>query len=109
MSTLLHLAMPDDWDAARHTADYRVSTRGMTFDQVGFIHLSFEHQWQATRERFYADVPHDLVLLQIDPAGLDVRVEVGNPATGEEFPHLYQPLPLSSVIGERRLSPPHAP
>lgn len=102
---LYHLAMPDDWDRARTAGEYTMSTRGMTLDQVGFIHLSFEHQWQATRERFYADVNSDLVLLEIDPTGLAVIKEVGNPETGELFPHLYGPLPVSAVVDAKRIPP----
>lgn len=106
-ASLFHLAVPDDWATARSTGSYTMSTRGLTLDQVGFIHLSHAHQWPATRARFYADLADELVLLEIDPTGLDVREEIGNPETGELFPHLYGPLPVGQVIGERRLAPPH--
>jgi uncharacterized protein (DUF952 family) len=38
----------------------------------------------------------ELVVLVVDPAGLDVRVE-HSPSAGESFPHLYAPLPVSAV------------
>lgn len=92
-----HLAMPEDWAAAERAGSYTTSTRGMTLDEVGFIHLSRAEQWPATRERFYRDVD-ELVLLTVDVSGLDVRVEVGDPTTGELFPHLYEPLPVERVV-----------
>ena len=53
------------------------------------------HDWRA----FYADLD-DLVLLTIDPDGLDVRDErVGD----DVFPHIYGPLPIKAVIDVRPL------
>ena len=67
---------------------------------AGFIHLSGEHQWLATANRFYRDQP-DLLLLVIDPARLTapVRWEDGAPPApdGAQFPHLYGPLALAAV------------
>lgn len=105
---LFHLALPDEWESALGRGVYEISTRGATLAEVGFIHLAFAHQWPQVRQAFYADLD-DLLLLSIDPGmlGDQVIVEVGNPATGEEFPHLYGPLPTSAVTGVRplRLSP----
>ena len=36
-----------------------------------------------------------------------MRWEVGDPATGERFPHLYGPLDVDAVIATRVLPPPH--
>lgn len=107
---LFHLALPQDWAAARATGSYEMSTRGMTLAEVGFIHLSFEGQWPTVRAAFYADVSGDLLLLELDPdrLGEDVVVEVGNPQTGEQFPHLYGALPIDAVLEVIPLSPPHA-
>jgi uncharacterized protein (DUF952 family) len=62
----------------------------------GFIHFSRWSQLAATAGRYYAGVP-DLVVLVVDPSGLDVRVEP-SPSTGETFPHLYEPLPVAAVV-----------
>ncbi|WP_460468943.1 DUF952 domain-containing protein [Calidifontibacter terrae] len=105
---LFHLADPFDYGLACVTGEYRMSTRGRTLEEVGFVHLSYAHQWPLTRQRFYADVDTPLLLLTIDPTGLDVRPEVGNPASGELFPHLFGPLPLRNVVRVERLDPPHA-
>ena len=40
---ILHMALPDDWDAARPTGEYLVSTRGVSLEQQGFIHCSHPH------------------------------------------------------------------
>ncbi|MEU4834354.1 DUF952 domain-containing protein [Streptosporangium sp. NPDC023615] len=104
--TILHLALARDWEAARETGEYRVSTLGRTFDDVGFIHACTGHeQLRGVVERFYRHVTDPLVLLSVDPAGLDVRLEVP-PGSQEAFPHLYQPLPVTAVTSALPFSPP---
>ena len=70
--------------------------RAESLDSEGFIHLSSWEQLAATAGRYYAGVS-DLVVLVVDPAGLDVRLEY-SPSTGESFPHLYGPLPVPAVL-----------
>lgn len=96
---LYHAVVPEDWEEARRLGEYRWSTRGLTFDDVGFVHLSHEHQYPGVLERFYADRPDSLVLV-VDPERLEaeVRVEASADAGGERFPHLYGPLPLDAVV-----------
>ena len=43
MEPLFHLALADDWRDAQDAGAYRISTIGMTLDEVGFIHLSLIH------------------------------------------------------------------
>ena len=99
---LYHLALRQEWLAARAAGAYCRSTRGLALESVGFIHLSSAHQVPATASRFYADLPAGAVLLlTIDPkrlaaAGLEVRFELAD--GGEPFPHLYGPLPLGAVL-----------
>jgi uncharacterized protein (DUF952 family) len=100
---LLHLALAPDWEAARHAGEYRVSTRGLTLEQQGFVHLSFAHQLRTVAESFYRDAG-ELVVLEIDPALLSdpVVVEPGSPDPGADlYPHLYGPVPLTAVIAVR--------
>jgi uncharacterized protein (DUF952 family) len=96
--TIFHLAMPDDWAAAFTAGDYRVSTRGMTLDEVGFIHCSTEEQIEATANRFYADVDA-LVVLSIAIDRVPAPVVFEPPAAGvdELFPHIYGALPVAAV------------
>ena len=97
---LYHLALASDWQQARQLGEYRISTRGQSLEEVGFIHASYVAQLEGTHERFYADLS-DLRLLVIDPTrleanGIEVRPEAA-PGSGELFPHLYGPLPLDAV------------
>ncbi len=94
--TIFHIAESRDWEAARESGGpYEVSTRGRTLAEVGFIHASRdEEQAHRVQLAFYADLD-DLVLLTIDPDGLDVRDE---PVGDDVFPHLYGPLPIEAVI-----------
>lgn len=96
---ILHIALPDDWAAARESGEYRVSTRDRSLDDVGFIHCSYLRQVEGVANRAYSDVV-ELVLLHIEPELLEaeIRVEPASEGTGEEFPHIYGPIPTSAVI-----------
>jgi uncharacterized protein (DUF952 family) len=99
---LFHLALASDWAAAQETGDYRVSTLGRTLEQEGFIHASYAHQVQGVRDAFYRDVTEPLLLLEIDPGRLDVPVVEEVPDGAEQaFPHVYGPLPVTSVVSAR--------
>jgi uncharacterized protein (DUF952 family) len=108
--TIYHLAEPQHWEQARQDGRYAQSTRGRTMAQEGFIHCSSDRQWPIVRRSFYADYPGTLLLLEINEAGLPQPPvhEVGNPATGETFPHLYAALPVDAVVAVTELAPPHA-
>ena len=98
---IFHVALRSDWDeAVRAGGVYAISTRGLTLDQVGFIHCSFRYQVEGIRELIYGDVPDALVVLEIDPSRLRSEVRVENLDGGEElFPHIYGPLPVDAVVG----------
>ncbi|WP_326703559.1 DUF952 domain-containing protein [Streptomyces cyaneofuscatus] len=110
---LLHLAEAPLWEAARGTGTYEMSTRGRTLQAEGFIHLSLPHQLPGVARMLYGDGSrdgseggaggHDLVVLVVDPARLTapVRYEAMKPG-GEQFPHLYGPLPVEAVVEVRR-------
>lgn len=108
--TIYHLAQVDHWDAAQRTGEYVQSTRGRSLADEGFIHASSAEQWPLVRTRFYADYPEPLVLLTIEERliGAPVVEEVGNPETGETFPHIYGALPNEAVTHTRLIFPPHA-
>ncbi len=100
---ILHLALRRDWAAANEAGSYPWSTRGLTLDEVGYVHCSFEHQWRGVRERFYADLVDDeLVLLVVDESRLSSPVVVERlDGAPDEFPHVYGPLEISAVIDTR--------
>ena len=93
---LFHLALAQDWLTAQATGEYRVSTRGMTLEQVGFIHCSWREQVAATHQRFYSDAG-DVLLLEINPKALNAPLRADAAPGGELFPHLYGPLPVGAV------------
>jgi len=108
-SWLYHLALAEEWQQALAVGAYQRSTRGLTIEQVGFLHASHGDQIEATFERFYADAG-PVRLLSIDPqrlgaAGLEVREEPA-PESGELFPHLYGgPLPCAAVLAAEPYRP----
>lgn len=105
-----HLAEVQHWQQALTTGEYRQSTLGRTLADEAFIHCSTPRQVAGVLTRYYATHPDDLVLLTIDPDRLTspLQWDVANPATGEQFPHIYGPLNPDAVVATRALRPPHA-
>lgn len=107
---LYHLALSEEWQGARAEGVYDRSSRGLSLQQVGFIHASHVHQIAGTYRRFYADLPAGAVrLLTIDPArlaavGVAVVAEPA-PESGELFPHLYGALPAGAVLRDEPYPP----
>lgn len=96
---VLHIALPDDWEAARANGEYRVSTRNRSLDDEGFIHCSYPHQLEAVANRFYADVAELVIVhLDIDAIAPNVRPEPAAAGESELFPHLYSPILASAVV-----------
>lgn len=96
---ILHIAMPDDWAAARGVGEYRVSTRGRSLDDEGFIHCSYPRQLEGVANHVFGDIV-ELVLLHIEPDFLDAEIRVEPAAEGgeERFPHIYGPIPTTAVV-----------
>jgi uncharacterized protein (DUF952 family) len=97
---ILHLASRRDWDAALETGSYRMSTRGASIDDVGFIHASGPDQLRAVAEFVYSDCEDALIVLVMDDdairaTGTDVRYEDGG--DGELYPHIYGPIRPADV------------
>ena len=105
MDYIFHIAFASEWSAAEATGTYEVSTRGLSLEEVGFIHAGFEHQVPLVGAAFYGDVSEPLVVLVIDTAriGAPIRVERVE-GTDEQFPHIYGPLPVSAVVEVRTAS-----
>ena len=121
-SWIYHLALAEEWQEAQRQGSYRRSTRGLSLEQVGFIHASRADQLAATYRRFYGDAG-PVTLLTIDPqrltaplryepapqggaeAGGVESTEAGGEGStegvekgSELFPHIYGPLPLAAVL-----------
>jgi len=99
--TILHLASLPDWQDALVSGEYRVSTKGATLDEVGFIHASHPPQLAAVAAVVYADVEEPLCVLVIDEARVaagGVRVIEENGGDGELYPHIYGPIRPEFVV-----------
>jgi uncharacterized protein (DUF952 family) len=90
--TIFHIAHEPDWDAALAVGEYRVSTRGLSLDQVGFIHAARGDQLLGVAERFYRDDPELLIVLELDDAALGDAVRWEDGGAGELFPHIFRAL-----------------
>ena len=100
MQALFHIAERPIWQDALRSGEYRMSTRGVTLEEQGFIHCSLGHQLRGVAEFLYGDADaDDLVVLVIDTARLPgpVRFEAAVPGAGEHFPHIYGVLPTTAV------------
>ena len=99
---IFHIALADEWAAARHDGRYQVSSRGRTLADEGFIHASTSQQVEGVLARYYADVdPAELRLLVIDVEALEAA---GSPVRWDEvagaaapFPHIYGPIVTTAV------------
>lgn len=102
--TILHLAHRSDWQAALASGEYRVSTRGATLDEVGFVHGSYPDQLSRVAEFVYADDDRELCVLVLDDDRVradGVRIVDEDGGDGELFPHIYGPITPSWVVEVR--------
>ncbi|MEU2775385.1 DUF952 domain-containing protein [Streptomyces sp. NPDC007162] len=101
---ILHITERSLWEEARARGTFEISTRGRTLQEEGFIHCSTEDQLPRVAAFLYGsyDGPDELVVLAVDPArvGVPVRWESAEPG-GEEFPHVYGPIPVTAVVDVR--------
>jgi uncharacterized protein (DUF952 family) len=84
-------------------ADFHVAEKGGRFEGSahdkadGFIHFSTASQLKETLALYYAGV-NDILLVAVDAGSLGAALKWEHaPSRGEDFPHLYAALPLSSV------------
>ncbi|MEO6019514.1 MAG: DUF952 domain-containing protein [Knoellia sp.] len=108
-SRIHHVTSPETWARAVADGTFTESTLGRSLADEGFIHCCDPAQLDFVMGAFYGAVEHDLMLLTIDPELLESRLvrEVGNPETGEKFPHIHGPLNPSAVVDTQLLHPPH--
>ena len=98
VNRIFHIASREDWASAQSVGEYRTSTRGLSLDDVGFIHCARRDQVEGVANTFYRGAS-DLVLLEIDrqSVGVDVVEEVPE-GEDDAFPHVYGPLNVDAVI-----------
>jgi len=97
MAELFHITERACWLEGARAGEYRMSTRGITLQDQGFIHCSLRHQLRGVAEFLYSDAD-ELVVLVIDSARVPapVRFEAAGPGA-QKYPHIYGPLPAGAV------------
>lgn len=96
---VFHYTTAADWERSLAAGEHRVSGRGMTLADEGFIHLCDADQRAGVWQRFWFGIEEPMVLLSVDVRRLDPPIVRENAHGGTElFPHLYAPLPASAVL-----------
>lgn len=90
---LLHIAERQVWEAAVEEGIYQPAS----LEDEGFIHCSLAEQVIAVANDFYRG-RQGLVLLVIDPEKVPAEIRFEDCyESGQEFPHIYGPLPVEAV------------
>lgn len=94
-----HYTTVADWQRSIVAGEHRVSGRGMTLSDEGFIHLCDAGQRAGVWQRFWSGIDEPVVLLTVDEQRLAPPLVRENTHGGAElFPHLYGPLPVAAVL-----------
>jgi uncharacterized protein (DUF952 family) len=99
---ILHILGRDEWTQALANGEVRPASLA----EQGFAHCS-DLGTMRLPANFLFTGRTDLVLLVIDPATVPVRWEPADPPApdGPWFPHVYGPIPVSSVVATHDLPP----
>ena len=97
---IFHIVAPSTWAEATRRGAYLPAT----YDSDGFVHFSFADQVARVANAIYRDEP-DLVVIEIesDAVPSELRVE-DSYAAGEEFPHVYGPIPTDAAMATHPLT-----
>ena len=90
---IYRIAEPEDWLQCLRSGQFASADLSLE----GFIHCSEKQQILRTAAKYYAGKT-GLVLLEIDDTllGADVRRE-DLTGRGENFPHVYAPIPMVAI------------
>lgn len=98
---IYHVTTLTEWQQAQGTGIYDRSTKGKSFEQVGFIHASTAIQLEGTKDYVYGATAEGLVVLVISQkaltsAGIEVRLKDGG--EGDFYPHIFAPIPVNLIL-----------
>jgi len=98
---IYHVTTQHEWITAQLSGIYSRSTKGKSFDDVGFIHASTAIQLEETKNFVYGNTTEKLVVLvlsqsSLSAAGVEVRFEDGG--EGEFYPHIFAPIPVRLIV-----------
>lgn len=88
------------WEEIRQLTSWNGSPHDL---RDGFIHFSAASQLEGTVRKHYAGQT-DLILLAIDADTLGEALKWEPSRGGDLFPHLYGPLPISTVLSAQDLA-----
>jgi len=98
---IYHFAFPQEWLAAQSKTHYAPAA----FESDGFIHLATQPQLAGVVERHIRG-HGPRVRLMLDPAQFgDALLWEWSNASGDVYPHLTAPIPLSAVIEAVEFNP----
>ena len=101
---IFHVTTRAEWEAAEAVASYRMSTKGATLDEVGFIHASSAEQLPRVAAFLYSGTDEPLVVLELDDDGIrrsGIRIPWEDGGAGELFPHIYGAIDTGFVTAVR--------
>jgi len=99
MNLIFKIAAAEEWSLAKAKGAFE----GAGVDRAdGYIHFSAASQVAETAAKWFAG-RSDLVLAAIDADALGAALRWEPGRGGALFPHLYAPLPLSTVVWTRAL------
>jgi uncharacterized protein (DUF952 family) len=98
---IYHLTTVEEWEDAQDKGSYEPPS----FQREGFIHCCTEEQLQNVLEKHFKG-QENLVKLVIDPKSLTEKLQYDrNEESQQEFPHIYGPLNIQSVVQIMFLEP----
>jgi uncharacterized protein (DUF952 family) len=95
---IYHIADQNHWELAQTNRMYVHPT----LHSEGFIHCSAESQVEATAN-IHFNTADEILLLYIDPSKLESDIKYEMASRGEEFPHIYGPVNIESVVKTKRV------
>lgn len=98
MKLVFKICLYSEWQEAVNKGVYTGSALDL---RDGFIHLSSSDQVIETAQLHFMNIS-DLLLVAVDPAGLDIRYEESR--NGQMFPHLFSDLPVSAAVNVQPIS-----
>jgi uncharacterized protein (DUF952 family) len=91
---IFHIVAPGVWARAQEGGTYLPAG----YEQDGFVHCSFADQVAQVANARYREAPELIVVeIESDAVPAEVRVEDSYGA-GEEFPHVYGPIPVEAAV-----------
>lgn len=99
-----HLAERTAWTKAERSGTYPWSSRSLSYERQGFVHLCFEEQVAEVRRRHHHDLADaDLLLVEVHPDRGELPVVVEEVSGAGSFPHLFAPLTPAAAVSVRPL------